>query len=200
VSPFRFAPRKRPDISFRTLLGITCPCTDPRRPLRVTLWFCAFYVAGSFLLDALLEDDEDEHEHSDGHHDGHESEAEGRITFIPLPFTEQKVYPPPYERGSPDWLVFKSISEDPKKIQKLKSMCCLRSRATVRPLCRSLNYMRTMLTSSLGDFTIITSQILTQPYPTGPNFAQTYGYPVRYQHHIKVQFPYRPPAEWSQKG
>ncbi|SPO02496.1 uncharacterized protein DNG_05169 [Cephalotrichum gorgonifer] len=77
--------------------------------------FLSLYLVGSLLTEEEYDDDDEDFQLLE------ELDGKPTVTFIPFPFTEHLVQPPPCERGSPEWAAFEKISKDTKLKEKMKS-------------------------------------------------------------------------------
>lgn len=94
-----------------------------RRLIGLSFLLVGFYTVSSVVIEVVDEDEEDYqdslHNNRQGIRGGNAEEAPLEA-FIPFPFTEQLVQPPPYQRGSPEWQVFDKINRDPNLKTKMK--------------------------------------------------------------------------------
>ena len=90
----------------------------------LTFLFAGFYAVSSVVIEVV---DEDEEEYQNSLHDDRQGVKEGVTedapleAFIPFPFTERLVQPPPYHIGSSEWKAFDKINRDPNLKTKMKS-------------------------------------------------------------------------------
>lgn len=109
--------------------------------------FLSFLILGVYMTSSVVievvDEDEDDHVHF---HDRPGARTRGVpdasvMAFVPFPFTEQQVQPPPYRRGTPEWAAFEKISKDQKLKTKLKSKLPFPAESLRLSPCLSLEIM-----------------------------------------------------------